>query len=200
MTTTPEAAKKVRENIARAKGYLRRDEMVKTLSAAAEALNLYGRINVIGSTRFEIEVNLDETLMDISRHAEIHSQLPTGRDGKPFLLRYVRGKEALLSTALGRLAENLKTQAVTEEQERLGKIEQHKQELLLRGQACLDEGDVPRARTFLRRAMDEFGTQEGILIGIAGRYRTASLPFEAAEVYECAIEQFPRESASYVGA
>lgn len=199
-SSTAESAKAVRENIARAKGYLRREEILRALEAGAEALSVYGKINVIGNTRFEIEVNLDETLMDISRRADISTMLPPGKDGKPFLLRYVRGKEALLSTALRRMVESLKAQAVAKEQERLGKIEQRKQELLTKGQDYLDAGDIPRARTFLRRVMDEFGAQPGILVGIAGRYRSADLLMEAAEVYEYAIEQFPRESVSYVGA
>ena len=94
-TPTIEAAKAVRENIARAKGALRRDDLIRTLNVTADSLDMYARVKVMGALRFELEVNLDELLSDLCRHTTILPMLPSGPKGKPFVLRYTRGKEAL---------------------------------------------------------------------------------------------------------
>lgn len=200
MTTAAEAAKTVRENIARAKGALRREELARALAVTAEALELYGRIKVVGAARFELEVNLDELLGDICRHTAVLPMLPSGPDGKPFVLRYVRGKEDILSTALRRLAEALVRQKEEAQEEEVRKTEQRKVELFEKGQALLDAGDYPRARAILRRAADEFGKIPGVYLDIAQRYRKVSLPMEAAEIYELCMEHFPKESAGWTGA
>lgn len=200
MMNTAEVAKQIRENIARAKGYMRRDEIPRALQAAIDALTLYGKIKLIGAARFEIEVNLDEVLVDISRHGEIMPLLPPGKNGKPFLLRFVRGKEPLLATVLNRVATSLVEAANREERERVEKIERHKQELMHHGQFFLDGGDLPKARSFFRRAADEFGKIPGLLLDIAERYHKADHPLEAAEIYEMAMDRFPRDPAAYSGA
>lgn len=200
MPTAPsETAKTVRENIARAKGYLRRDELVRALTMTADVLDMYSRIKVMGTIRFEIEVNLDEVLTDLCRHTTILPMLPVA-NGKPFMLRYVRGKESILSGAIRRIAEVLEKQKKEAAEEAVKKAERHKHELLQRGQALLDSGDTPKARAFLRRVAEEYGKEKGIYLDLAGRYRKARLPMEAAEMYEMNIEHFPKESAGWSGA
>ncbi len=199
-TPTIEAAKAVRENIARAKGALRRDDLIRTLNVTADSLDMYARVKVMGALRFELEVNLDELLSDLCRHTTILPMLPSGPKGKPFVLRYTRGKEALLSDALRRIAKILEQRKAEAAEEERKRIERHKQELLQRGQALLDSGDLPRARSFLRRAADEFGKEKGMYLDLAQRFRKAKLPLEAAEMYELALENFPKESAGWSGA
>lgn len=197
---TNEAAKTVRENIARSKASLRRDDLPRALKIIADSLDIYSQIKVIGPLRYEIEVNLDEQLADICHHTTIMTMLPPGPPGRPFILRYIRGKEKMISTALRGLAGILEQKKTDAAKEEVLKKERRKQAYLAKGQELLDAGDTPRARAVLRRVADEFGKEKGIYLDIAERYRKANLPMEAAEMYELCMAEFPKTSSAWSGA
>lgn len=190
--------KYVRENIARANSYLRRSELVRALEAASLALNMVSQVKLMGTARFEIEVGLDELLMEISRHPHVKALLPTASNGQPVMFKFVKGKERLFATALGRMAEAFRRAREEEEQRLFQQVDATRQKLLNQGQECLNTGDVAKARIAFRRCIEDFGKQSATLYAdVATRYKNANLLPEAAEVYEMGMEAFPREAACY---
>lgn len=199
MPSLSQSTKTIRENIARAKNAMRRDEIVRALNVTADSLDMYSRIKVTGPIRFELEVNLDELMEDLSHHTSIQPILPRDSKGKSFVIRFKRGKESLLSGFLRHISTVLEKQKKDAAEEEGEKKERRKQELIEKGQGYLETGDIPRARTTLRRVADEFGKEEGIYLDLAERYRTAKLPMEAAEMYELNVNQFPKNPAGWSG-
>lgn len=194
--TSTEAAKHVRENIARVKSYLRRNELIRTLETLAETLIYYSKLKVVGSVRFELEVGLDEALAEVSRQPAVQELVPKA-GGKPVVLRYVKGKEAAFATALTAVAHALQQAAREEEEAQLRKLNEHRDHLLTSGQECLDIGDYARARVFFARCADEFGQEPGLLTSIAERFRAKELFVEEAEMHLRAMDVFPKEPAHY---
>lgn len=192
-----EAAKHVRENIARIKSYLRRDETVRALETLVSTLELYAKLKVVGNIRFELEVGLDEALTETSRQQSLQAFLPRGPNRRPIGLRYVKGKEAVICLALTSFAERLKLAAEAEVQEQERKINEHRDQLLKSGQECLVRGDHARARVFFARCVDEYGQQEGLIANIATRFVDAQLYVEAADMYQRGVDLFPKDPSHY---
>ncbi len=201
MATVNEIVKSIKEDCARAKTYLRRDETLRAVELTTTVLETYSRIKVVGSSRFEVEVNLDDVLGEISRQVVVRELLPVCPDGKPLVLRFVRGRERLVAGVLTRVAQALKQAAEEREQEGLRKVEEHKQGLLRTGQQSLNVGEMGRARAFLHRCLEEYGPKDPALYAdVAERFRAADLLLEAAEVYEMGIEAFPKDPSRYAAA
>lgn len=195
--TVAEAARHVRENIARIKSYLRRDETVRALETLVSTLEMYSKLKVIGNIRFELEVGLDEAITEVSRQSSIHSFLPLGANHKPIALRYIKGKEEVLCLALNSFAARLTAAAEAEAQEQARKVNEHRDQLLASGQECLGRGDNARARVFFARCADEFGQQEGLLSDIAARYKDVGLYVEAADMHQRGVDLFPKDPSHY---
>lgn len=192
-----EAAKHIRENIARVKGYTRRDEALRALDTLSETMLEYAQHKFMGNVRFELEVNLDEALTEVSRLPTVQAQLPQTGNNKPFVLRYIKGKEAVLAKALQSIALALRAEAEEAEQNRLDQIEEHRKQLLLSGQDYLNKGDHVRARVFFGRYADEFGDRPGLIADIGRRFKDKNLHLEAADFYQRAVDLFPKEAANY---
>lgn len=201
MATVAEIVKNLKEDCARVKSYLRRDEILRAVDRTATMLETYSQTKVVGSTRFEVEVSLDDVLAEISRHSSVRALLPVCPNGKPLVLKIVRGKERLVSTVLTRMAQAMRAETEERAQEEQRKLEEHRQGLLRSGQECLDRGEMARARVFLHRCLEEFGRKEPDLYAdVAERFRAAGLPLEAAVAYEKGIEAFPKDPTRYAAA
>ena len=95
LTTAP---KEIRENIARAMGYLRRDEVERSLVTMSEALRLLAGVKLMRSARAELDIQIGEFLGGIVRHSALQPLLDPGNTGKPRSITLQAGKEATLST------------------------------------------------------------------------------------------------------
>lgn len=192
-----ETAKHIRENTARVKGYTRRDEPLRALDILAETLLVYAQHKFMGNTRFELEVNLDEALSEISRLPAVHALLPMGPHNQTITLRYIKNKEKVLAAALQSFAATLRAQAEEGEQARLQEIENYRKQLLSSGQQYLNKGDYVRARVFFGRVADEFGKIPGLLANLGTRYKDKELYVEAADMFQRAVDMFPKEVSNY---
>ena len=106
MLNTP--PKELRENIARAKGYLRRDELPRSLQAMATAMRQYSEVRLTRSARAEIDIQLGEFLNTLIRHQGMQHLLDPNHTGKPRKIPYQQGKELMLATVLEGLARILR--------------------------------------------------------------------------------------------
>lgn len=197
LTTAP---KYIRENIARAKGYLRRDEVERALVAMSEAVRQLAEIKLARSARAELEIQIDEFLSGLVRHSVLQPLLDPGNTGKPRNICLQQGKESALSTVLDGLAKILQTSAEQAVQQEAENRLARKKQLISSGLDFLREGQVAKGRAFLKRIVEEFGDEDGIRLQMGQIFAAAGLFAEAAAMYEESMALQPREAAAYTGA
>ena len=194
------APKSIRENIARAKGYLRRDEVERALVTMSEALRQLAEIRLARSARAEVEIQIDEFLAALVRHSVLQPLLDPADTGNPRSITLQQGKEAALSTVLEGLAKILQTSAEQAVQQEAESRLARKKQLIGNGLDFLREGQVAKARAFLKRIVEEFGDEDGIRLQMGQIFSAAGLFAEAAAMYEESMALQPREAAAYTGA
>lgn len=192
--------KTVRENIARAKGYLHRNELPRALEAMSSALREGGDATLFKQARFEMEIHFEEFLHDFIHHPTMQSLLDPHNTGKPRTIPYQRGKEALLATVLDGLRKIL----VESESQRMHQAEENeekrKNELIQTGVARMAEGDISRGRAFLKRAAAEFGNQPAVLLTVGQHLADGEQYMDAADLFEKIMESNPKIAEAYSGA
>lgn len=187
----------VTQNIARARGFLKRNEVLRALEALQVAVEMFQPRKIIGKARYETEIHLQECVEDLSRHPTVHNFLKAVSKGKEPSIRYHIGEEEALSGTLRVIYKVLKDQ-----EEEISLIEGDTSEMRRdnyweRGTACLAEGQAPKGRALLRRMGEEFGHEPGVLTKIGGVLMEHRYLFEAVEFLEEAVERFPKESQAY---
>lgn len=194
------APKDLRENIARANGYLRRGEVPRALKAMSAALRQFAGIQLMRGPRAELDIQISEFLDTLTRHQQMQALLDPGGTGKPKPIRYQQGKEAALATVLEGLARIITSEAEEairkEAEERL----ERKKMLIETGTRLLKEGQLAKGRAFLKRVAEEFSEDEGIRVQLGKIFTAAGQLTEAAEMYEESMQFQPREVAAYTGA
>lgn len=197
LTTAP---KEIRENIARATGYLRRDEVERALLTMSEAVRQLAEIKLVRSARAELDIQIGDFLATVVRHSMLQPLLDPCHTGKPRSITLQPGKEAALSTVLDGLAKILQTAAEQSLQQEAEVRLARKKQLISSGLEFLREGQVAKGRAFLKRMVEEFSDEEGIRLQMGQIFAAAGLFAEAAAMYEESISLQPRDSAAYTGA
>lgn len=197
MNTAP---KEIRENVARAKGYLRRDEIPRALDAMSSAVREFADVTLFKQARFELTVQFEEFLSELNRHPQMQLLLDPERSGTPRKISFQPGKEKILATVLEGLSKILVNSAEQAKLEAQKNLQQRKIDLIETGKSRITSGDIARGRAFLKRAAAEFGKEAGVLLEI-GRILFELKQFQdAAEIFESATECFPKEAEAYADA
>ena len=98
------APKEVRENIARANGYLRRNEVKRALASMSAALRQYAGLQLTRAARAELDIQISEFLSALVHHQSMQPLLDPAQSGIPREIFYHQGKESALATVLDGLA------------------------------------------------------------------------------------------------
>ncbi len=192
MFDTP--SKRVREHVARAKSALIKGELVKSVHFAYEAMNALMAGNIFGRDKFECEVHIQEFLKEFNTHSDIREHFSAkGIHATPYV-RYDRGQEKAVLLFFKTMHEELSHVEQQQEQQAEAKKDERKQELLDKGQKFLNEKDFPKAKVYLKRCAEAFGSEPGLLTDVGARLLKAGLYFEAGEILEQAIEVNPKDS------
>lgn len=197
MNTAP---KEIRENIARAKGYLRRDEIPRALDTMASAIRAFADVTLFKTARFETVIQLEGFLDELNKHPQMQVLLDPHQTGKPRVISFQQGKEKVLATVLEGLAKILLSAAQNNKAEEQHALEQRKRELIATGKMRIEEGDIARGRSFLKRAAAEFGQEAGVLVEIGRVFLSLGQFQDAAESFESATDAFPKEAEAYAEA
>ena len=197
LTTAP---KEIRENVARATCYLRRDDVERSLLTMAEALRRYAGVRLVRSARAELDIQIDEFLSTLIRHHVMQPLLDPDRTGKPRAIPFQPGKEAALSTVLEGLAKILQKEAAHSEAQEAAARQERKKRLSETGLQFLQEGQTAKGRAFLKRVAEEYSDEKDIRLQLGHIFAAAGQDVEAAAMYEEAMEAQPREAAAYTGA
>lgn len=182
--------KDIKENIARAKSYIQRNDYLRTLKCLALALQDLLRSQVFGREKFEIAALLDEALSDLNRMKMIKRLIPDG-------IRYERGKEKLLHQKFVRLHGTLEAAIKKAKLEQTRKSLMQLDELLIAGQQHLEKGEQLEGRKLFRKASEHFGHVEGINSDIGNRLLMAGLAQEAMDYLQKAVEVDPKDRRAY---
>lgn len=194
------APKELRENIARANGYLRRNEVPRALQAMSQALRQFATVQLMRGPRAELDIQISEFLTSLIHHSAMQPLLDPTHSGKPKPIRYQQGKEVALATVLEGLAKIMASEAEEAIRRTTTERLERKKTLIETGTQLLKEGQLAKGRAFIKRVAEEFSDDPGIRIQLAKIFTAANQLVEAAEMYEESIEKEPRDSAAYTGA
>mgnify|MGYP000556205566 CR=1 FL=1 len=104
------APKEVRENIARANGYLRRNEVKRALAAMSAALRQYAGLQLTRAARAELDIQISEFLSALVHHQSMQPLLDPAQSGAPREIFYHQARKAP-ATVLDGLAKILREEA-----------------------------------------------------------------------------------------
>jgi len=192
-----ENAKRVKADVARAKIYIARGDILKSVEAFISALTAKIGAPMAGSDKSVIEPQMAEFCDEFSNNYQVIEFLKSiDYTEKPF----IRYRPGLDSKVLNKLtAFRLKKAAVEEEagkaleQERQAKLE----ELLTKGKELLASGQAAKGKVMLKRAAEQFGSRAGVLSEVGKLMLDAEYPGDAAEVLRLAMEKFPKDPGPY---
>lgn len=174
-------AKDIREDIARARGYARKNDYLKTLSCLAKALKGILTSPIFGAEKFEIYSHLDEAMRDLNKMPMIEKLFPAG-------LKYQRGKEKAFYLTLMRLhkklGEAMEKARVAKLRQRLGVLDDN----LIKAASLVKAGNQIDGRKLYRKISEHFQEIEGIDSDIGNRMTQAGLFQEAIEYLNKALE------------
>jgi Putative Zn-dependent protease, contains TPR repeats len=182
--------KNVREHIARSKFYLQRKDVLRTLRALAQALGMLVGAQIVGRERIEIGILLEEAVRLLMEEPVMKRAVPGG-------LAYKKGMERELAVQFTRMADVLESlmekAKVEERRKRLAELD----ELVLAGQAMLDQKEPTEARKNFRRAAELYGDEPGLYVDLGNRLMLAGLLAEAAEYFQKSIDAAPTDVRAY---
>ncbi len=190
-------ARSIRENISRARGYLRRDDLYRCIEAANDALVLKSTSSALGMGRSEVDLLFVEMCEEFSRHPRVVSFLEGIGVRKGPFLRYRPGDETLLIkklTAFRLKMEELEQRARKREANAQAR---QKAEWLQLGQDNLREKNYPKGKVYLRRVVENYGSEPDVIREVGRMFFDAELYAEAAEMFALAIEQTPGDQVAW---
>lgn len=194
------APKDLRENIARANGYLRRNEVARALNTMGTALRQFAGIHLMRGPRAELDIQISDFLLALMHHQTMQPLLDPHNTGKPKPIRYQQGKEAALATVLEGLAKIMTSEAEAQIKRATEERLERKKTLIETGTKLLREGQLAKGRAFLKRVAEEFSEDAGIRVQLAKIFIATGRQVEAGEMFEESMEFEPREVAGYTGA
>ncbi|MHC1713659.1 MAG: tetratricopeptide repeat protein [Solidesulfovibrio sp.] len=184
-------ARSIRENISRARGYLRRDDILRCIEVATDALMLKSTKSTLGLGRCEVDLLFSELCDEFSRHPRVLGFLESVGITGVTLLQYKAGNETLLIKKLAALRLKM-DEVVQKEKEREEKSRaSQKQEWLQLGQENLRQNNLPKGKVYLRRVVETYGEEEDTAREVGKLFFDAGLLAEASEMFAVAMEKFP---------
>ena len=146
------APKELRENIARANGYLRRNEVTRALGAMSAALRQYAGVQLMRGPRAEMDIQICEFLNALTHHQAMQPLLDPTHSGKPKSIPYQQGKEAAIATVLEGLAKIMVNEAEEKVRREAEARLERKKSLIETGIQLLNDGQYAQRRATCEEA------------------------------------------------
>lgn len=194
------APKDLREHLARANGYLRRNEIERALAAMSAALRRYAEVRLTRAARAGLDAQINEFLRSLARHPAMRALLDPRQSGAVQSIPYRPGQADTLRTVLEGLARILRRDAESSMLQEAESRLERKKNLIETGLRFLRQGQTGVGRAFLKRVAEEFSDEEGVCLQLGQIFAAAGQHAEAAAMYEQAMRNRPREAAAYTGA
>lgn len=175
------SAKTIREDIARARAYAKKNEYLRTLECLANALKNLVTSPIFGAEKFEIHAHLDEAMRDLNKMPMIQKLFPNG-------LNYQKGKEKAFYGKLIRLhkklGEAMEKARVAKLRKRLGVLDDN----LIKAEKLVKSDNQLEARKLYRKISEYFQDIDGIDSDIGNRLANFGMFPEAVEYLTKALE------------
>ncbi|BCS90054.1 hypothetical protein [Pseudodesulfovibrio sediminis] len=190
MSPTPQTAKAIREDIARARSYAKKSDYLKTLECLANAIKGLAISQVFGAEKFEIHAHLDEAMRDLNKMKMIKKLFPAG-------LKFQKGKERAFYQTLMRLhkklGEAMEKARVTKLRKRLMVLDDN----LIKAAKLIEGDNQIEARKLYSKISEYFNDIEGINSDIGNRLAHFGLFPEAVPYLKKALESQNNDSRAY---
>ncbi|MBF0482579.1 MAG: hypothetical protein HQK81_10340 [Desulfovibrionaceae bacterium] len=192
-----ENAKLIKADVARAKIYLARGDLLKSVEAFIAALTAKVAAPMAGADKSVIEPQMSEYCDEFSNNFQAIEFLKSiDYTEKP----YIKFRPGLDGKILNKLtAFRLKMLAVEDEANKAAQAERQARldDLLAKGKEFLAAGQAAKGKVLLKRAAEQFASQPGVLAEAGKLMLDAGYPSDAAEVLRTAMATFPRDPAPY---
>ncbi|WP_300161363.1 tetratricopeptide repeat protein [Solidesulfovibrio sp.] len=190
-------ARAIRENISRARGYLRRDDLFRCIEAANDALVLKSTGAALGMGRSEVDLLFAEMCDEFSRHPRVTAFLEEIGAGGGQFLRYKPGDETLLIKKLTAFRIKMEDTEQKEKDQAEQRRNKQREEWLQLGREHLRQKSYPKGKMYLRRVAESFGDEPDVLREVGRLFMEEGLLTEAAEMFAMAIERFPSDQQAW---
>lgn len=182
--------KHIKEELARCKSCYLRNEDLRALGHLGGALKAFLSIKLPGTERSEIESLFRESFANISKMPRVLKFVPKG-------VPYLKGQEDKLFryvvTLHKKVKEDLELESLAQMRERKLKIDQ----LLIKGQKLLDDGNLLEAQRCFREAVSNHVDEEGLFPLLAMRLMDKGHHKASLEYVKGAIETGPDNTRAY---
>lgn len=188
--TAKEDIKTIREHVARAKAYSSRLDVVKTLDALVDALDLFTVTQIVGREKFEVTILIDEVLRTLSAMPQLKSLFPNG-------ITLAKGQEKQILSKLSAVRDRIKAAIERAEYEKTYAYKVSIDQALIEAQRLVKEGQLDQARIAFRKVADKFVTEPGLLQDVGARMLRSGLVQESIDFLEQAIKSDPKDVRPY---
>ncbi len=183
--------KDIRYDLARAEGYLQKNDVPMALESVAMALRHISSQHI--SSVSIVEKHINAMLARIVAHPSLQALL--GNDNAATVIEYQYAKEGALATVLREFAKILRDQS--QKKEEYHEKRERLQDLLQKGLSLIEEGQVGTGASFLQRAAKEYGHEAHTIVSIGQALVHYEQYHTAAKVYHDSIAQHPKNKEFY---
>ena len=188
--STSMTAKEIREDIARARAYAKKNDYLRTLRCLASAIKGLVTSQVFGAEKFEIHAHLDEALRDLNKMKMIRKLFPNG-------IKCQKGKEKTFYQTLMRLhkklGEAMEKARVAKMRKRLAVLDDN----LIKAAKLVKAGSPIEARKLYSKIAEYFQDIEGIHSDIGNRMVNFGMFAEAVPYLQKALEIHNNDSRAH---
>ncbi len=188
--TSKEDIKTIREHVARAKAYSGRLDVLKTLDALVDALELFTVTQIVGREKFEISILIDEVLRTLAAMPQLKALFPNGAS-------LAKGQEKQMLARLAAIRDRIRTAIEKAEYEKTYAYKVSIDQALIEAMRLAQEGQTDQARVAFRKAADRFVSEPGLLQDVGARMIRCGMVQESVEYLEQAIKTDPKDPRPY---
>lgn len=182
--------KTIKEDLARAKTAYLKNEDLRMLATLASALKSFVSVTLPGTERMEVESQLREAFSNMSKSPRVLKYVPKG-------IPYAKGQEAKLfqyvAAVYKKVKEDLDRESLEQMRERKLKIDQ----LIIKGQKLLEEGNLLEAQRNFREAVSLRVDEDGLFPMLALKLMDKGHHKASLEYLRGAIETSPGNARAY---
>ena len=190
-------ARNIRGGINRAKSYLLRSDLVKSMESIVEVLLEKQNLPVIGPGKQEVDNSLRDYCDEFNRNPQVLTLLQSFNVVNKKYLNYKSGQDDLIINKISALKLKMVQVEENEKQRARGEELAKCESLIAQGKAAIEAKDLPKARVSLKRAAEQYGHEPGVLARVGEIMVAGGSPKEAVDILRKALELFPKVAKPY---
>ncbi|MFP4671822.1 MAG: tetratricopeptide repeat protein [Desulfohalobiaceae bacterium] len=175
---------KARSKLSGVHSLLKQEKLLSAVISLYEALGTYLRIQLLKHERTDFQRQLEKTVFELSSD-------PNLKQTYPLVIQYEPGQEKELHTQIKMLLDELQQDNISEAQDQLARIEEHKQSMLQQARQHLQNQDQDQADQAVHKLLHEYSDNTELKIEISDLYLEHDLHQEALKYLKLAYQEDP---------